>query len=103
MIQNPRVGGVVIEELFVGNEEDSLSILVGNYRFLLVLYSYYDHTGTDFMQVGHVPIDKIKMDGSIFIGYDGSDTNLLSASYANEEVTFSPAYNVVIYAVYGIV
>lgn len=101
MIQNPSVGGVVIEELFVGNEKNSLSILVGNYRFLLVLYSNY--AGTDFMQVGHVPIDKIKMDGSIFIGYDGGDTNLLSASYANEEVTFSHTYNGVIYAVYGIV
>lgn len=101
MIQNPRVGGVVIEELFVGNEKNSLSILVGNYRFLFVLYSNY--AGMDFMQVGHVPIDKIKMDGSIFIGYDGGYPNLLSASYANEEVTFSPADNGVIYAVYGIV
>lgn len=101
MIQNPRVGGVVIEELFVGNEKNSLSILVGNYRFLLVLYSNY--ASKDFMQVGHVPIDKIKMDGSIFIGYDGSHTKLLGASYANKAVTFSPTYNGVIYAVYGIV
>lgn len=96
MIQNPRVGGVVIEELFVGNEKNSLSILVGNYRFLLVLYSN-DYVGNDSMQVGHVPIDKIKMDGSILIGY------YVSASYANEEVTFSPTNNGVIYAVYGIV
>lgn len=101
MIQNPRVGGVVIEELFVGNEKNSLSILVGNYRFLLVLYSNY--VGKDSMQVGHVPIDKIKMDGSIFIGYAGGNTNYLRASYANEEVTLSPTYNGVIYAVYGIV
>lgn len=95
MIQNPRVGGVVIEELFVGNEKNSLSILVGNYRFLLVLS--FNYAGTDFMQVRHVPIDKIKMDGSIFIGYD------ISASYANEEVTFSLTNDGVIYAVYGIV
>lgn len=101
MIQNPSVGGVVIEELFVGNEKNSLSILVGNYRFLLVLYS--DYAGADFMQVGHVPIDKIKMDGSIFFGYNGGYPDLLSAGYADEEVTFWPSNNGVIYAVYGIV
>lgn len=103
MIQNPSVGGVVIEELFVGNESDTLTISVGNYRFLLVLYANYDFSGTYFMQVGHVPIDYIKTNGQVSIGYSGDGARLLSASYANEEVTFSTDYNGAIYAVYGIV
>lgn len=101
MIQNPSVGGVVIDELFAGQESNPLAVLVGNYRFLLVLYSNYQ--GTIFTQVGHVPIDLIKVNGNISIGDDGSGSELLNAQYGNGEVTFSPTFNGAIYAVYGIV
>ena len=105
MIFNPVVqsggGGVTMDELFFGNE-DTVSVSVEGYKALLVLYSNY--MGTDFMQVGHVPIDiAISVGSALSIGYDGSGANFLTANYSDGTVDISANESRnTIYAVYGI-
>ena len=103
MIFNPVIqsggGGVTMDELFFGNES-TVSVSVEGYKALLVLYSNY--AGTNFMQVGHVPLNMVEEGNYVFIGYDGDGGNLVSALYSNGTIAFEANNGGSIYAVYGI-
>lgn len=104
MIFNPVVsssGGVTMDELFFGSE-GTVRVSVEEYKALLVLYSNY--SGTDFMQVGHVPIQyAISLGSGISLGFDGSGGSFLSAYYSDGTIEISSNTGAdTIYAVYGI-
>ena len=103
MIFNPVIqgggGGVTMDELFFGNES-TVSVSVEGYKVLLVLYSNY--SGTNFMQVGHVPLNIVEEGNYVSIGYDGDGGDWAAAFYSNGTIALEAINNGTIYAVYGI-
>ena len=88
-----------MDELFFGNKS-TVSVSVEGYKALLVLYSTY--YGTQFMHVGHVPLNIVEEGNTVAIGYDGDSGGLATAFYSNGTIAFEAYNGGAIYAVYGI-